>query len=93
MPKLVNLLTEYLEPLPPTALGPAYMVHNLEPRGGVMTSPDLRVVIIQTLGTIGPGAKAALPLLEEVRAKYSSDLGTYAEEAIAKIEAAGQNDM
>ena len=90
VPALVDLLTEYLKPS--STKRPPWMVHNLQPRGGVFTSPDLRVVIIETLGAIGPGAKAALPLLEEVRSKHRSDLGTHAEKAIAQIKAAGQDD-
>jgi serine/threonine protein kinase len=91
VPALVELLTEYLRPS--STARPPWMVHNLQPRGGVFTSPDLRVVIIETLGAIGPGAKAALPLLEEVRSKHSGDRGTLAKKAISQIKAAGQDDQ
>jgi hypothetical protein len=53
-----------------------------------MEQPDLRLEIIKTLGEIGPGAKAALPLLKDILAGHSYLGRERTEQAIAKIEAA-----
>ena len=88
VPKLLELLTEYLTPVPPGAANQPDWRRNWGP-GQV---PDLRVEIIETLGQIGPGAKAALPLLEGKAIGQSMDLDPHAEKAILQIKAAKQGD-
>jgi len=97
VPTLVNLLTEYMKPSPGTASQPFGTPRWGVWMGGGGIMQDLRVEIIQTLGAIGPGAAAALPLLERVAAMKPSETGRtdfddLAKKAIAKIKATGQEE-
>ena len=87
VPKLVDLLTKLLDP----------SQKYLPLSWGLGGAPDLRVETITTLGAIGPGAVAALPLLEDIvsadPAKTGrTDFDAYAKEAIAKIKATGGDE-
>jgi len=89
VPKLVSLLTEYLKPPSSDATSHAYI--NLNTMFG--RPSDIRIEIIQTLGKIGPAAKAALPVLRKVVSTHAKELGKHAEKAIAEIEGPPQEDQ
>jgi HEAT repeat protein len=92
VPKLVELLAEYLKPAPITpGTNPPYMVPGWSPG----SAPDLRVEIIRTLGKIGPAAKAALPVLRDaLEGPYpGKGMDPEVEKAIAQIEGTPPDDQ
>jgi len=90
VPKLVNLLAKPLEEPP----GRERVFVPLFPGPDEMEGTTVREEIIDALGAIGPGAAAALPLLEKIASMEPADTGgtgldVTAKEAIARIKATG----
>jgi hypothetical protein len=84
VPKLVSLLSEYLE----DAGGPRYAPWQY----GREASSNPVVEIIKTLGKIGPAAKAALPALQKALDGRLPMFHEHAKEAIAQIEGTPPDD-